>query len=216
MPSATQLVSVVHYTKKNKWDVSRASSRSRDAAISMTYTAYHSPDDTSLRSLATESSLRPAHPESKDNLLAPNRSDTTVLASLFSNGSTNIAREQDLTYSVKNATATTITTTPIFVVIWTWSIVNIIVSFILLFCGISGMFFKYKSHCPDILGFVSSMTRDNPNFEQVPGGDKMDELERARAMRHVQVQIVGVAPWGEGHITQKKVAPYRVEERGDS
>lgn len=108
-------------------------------------------------------------------------------------------------YPVGNAVATMTLTTDVFVVHRVWVAVTAIVSIVLLLCGIAGMAFKYVSHSPDILGFVSSMTRDNPNFEHIPGSDRMNGLERARAMRNVQVQIVDVAPWGEGHITLRNV-----------
>lgn len=138
-------------------------------------------------------------------------SNLTALALLSENdGFTFTSGKQGPDYPIASTMATTVTTRQIFVVHWAWLAVNIVVSFILLFCGISGMVFKYKSHAPDIFGFVSSMTRDNPNFENLPGGDKMDGLERARAMRYVHVQIVDAAPWGEGHITLKNVDPLSI------
>ncbi|ERF73579.1 hypothetical protein EPUS_07513 [Endocarpon pusillum Z07020] len=108
-------------------------------------------------------------------------------------------------YPVATTTAITTSTTGIYVAGRAWVSVTIIVSFVLLFCSIAGMVFKYVYHSPDILGFVSSMTRDNPNFEQIPGSDKMDGLQRARAMKHVRVQIVDVAPWDGGYIVLRSV-----------
>jgi hypothetical protein len=77
-------------------------------------------------------------------------------------------------------------------------------SIILLLCGIAGMVFKYVDKVPDILGYVSTMTRDNPYFEDPVGGDAMDGLERARVLKHVQ--IVDVKPWDKrGYIALRRV-----------
>lgn len=85
-----------------------------------------------------------------------------------------------------------------------WIVITILISFILLVCGIVTMFLKYDTHSPDILGYVSSMTRDNSNFEQIPHGDRLDGLKRAKMLRHMQVQIVDVRPWdADGLVTLK-------------
>jgi len=77
-------------------------------------------------------------------------------------------------------------------------------SIILLLCGIAGMVFKYVDKVPDILGYVSTMTRDNPYFEDPVGGDAMDGLERARVLKHVQ--IVDAKPWDKrGYIALRRV-----------
>lgn len=107
-------------------------------------------------------------------------------------------------YLVSAANATTLEKQEVFARNMIWITVTIIVSLILLLCGLMSMIFKCRTDSPDILGYVSSMTRDNPNFEQIPDGDKLDGLERARALRHLQVQIVDVKSWdADGHVTLK-------------
>lgn len=70
-----------------------------------------------------------------------------------------------------------------------WVIITIAVSCLLLVCGVSSLVIKYKTYSPDVLGFVSSMTRDNPNFERVPGSDQMDGLGYAKKLSNVRVQL---------------------------
>lgn len=116
-------------------------------------------------------------------------------------------------YDTTRTTAMTTVTEERFVANMAWVAVTLIVAFILLFCGIVSMVFKYGTSSPDILGFVSSMTRDNPNFEHIPGSDKLDGLERARLLRHLRVQIVDVKPWDEnGHVTLRNLGHSRRAE----
>lgn len=113
---------------------------------------------------------------------------------------------QGVGYSTTYQLATTIETQQRFLANIAWVAVTVIVAFILLFCGLISMIFKYGTRSPDILGFVSSMTRDNPNFEHIPGGDKLDGLQRARVLRHIRVQITDVKPWDEdGHVTLRNL-----------
>ncbi|KAJ9658901.1 hypothetical protein H2198_003471 [Neophaeococcomyces mojaviensis] len=105
-------------------------------------------------------------------------------------------------YDTVHTTATTSIGKEIFVANRVWVGITLVVAFILLLCGVAAMVFKYWTRSPDILGYVSSMTRDNPSFQRFPGDDKLDGLERARVMRNVQVQLTDVRPWDEdGHIT---------------
>lgn len=132
--------------------------------------------------------------------------DNITALELSTNASTVATFQGGIGYPVISARATTIENHEVFVANLAWVAVTVIVAFILLFCGIAGLYFRYRSRSPDILGYVSSMTRDNMNFEQIPGGDKLGGMERARAMRHVRVQIADVKPWdGEGHITLRSL-----------
>lgn len=111
-------------------------------------------------------------------------------------------------YPVTATNATTVKKHDVFASNVIWIMITMIVSFLLLSCGIVSMMFKYGTNSPDIPGFVSSMTRDNPNFEQIPDGDKFDGLKRARVLGHMKVQIVDVKPWdSDGHVTLKPLNP---------
>lgn len=66
---------------------------------------------------------------------------------------------------------------------------------------------KYTATAPDILGYVSTLTRDNPFNPIVPkGGNNFSGLERARLLSDLPVQV-GDANWEEdkGHITFRSV-----------
>lgn len=120
---------------------------------------------------------------------------------------------QGLGYTTISVTATTILTQSLFVASIPWIVITIIVAFIMLFCGIATLLFKYTSHGPDILGYVSSMTRDNPNFHQsrVRGGGSLDGLQLAQQLKHLKVQIVNESPEDmEGHFTFREMG-YAVE-----
>lgn len=82
-----------------------------------------------------------------------------------------------------------------------WLVITIICSLILQFCAIAGLVLKHRLMGPDVMGFVSSMTRDNPYTPLPPGGSTMDSLDRTRLLRNVRVRLEDVT-WSEdvGHI----------------
>ncbi|KAK5946706.1 hypothetical protein PMZ80_000849 [Knufia obscura] len=136
--------------------------------------------------------------------------DNETALALSTNPSTSSLYDGGVGYTTTATTGTTTSRHDIFIANKAWVTVTVIVAFILLFCGIASMIFKYGSRSPDILGFVSSMTRDNPNFEQIPGGGKLDGLQRARVLRHVRVQIADVQPWDQdGHVTLRNLGAKR-------
>lgn len=54
---------------------------------------------------------------------------------------------------------------------------------------------------PRILGYVSTMTRDNSYVDLPSGGCTLDGLERARLLKDMRVRLQDVAPEdGVGHI----------------
>lgn len=129
-------------------------------------------------------------------------------ALILSNDSLLSKQNSSVSYQTSATNATTIKKHDVFATNMVWLTVTMIVSLILLICGFVSMGLKYGTNSPDILGYVSSMTRDNPNFEQIPDGDRLDGLERARVLRHMKVQIVDARPWdADGHITLKKLGP---------
>ncbi|KAK5100265.1 hypothetical protein LTR70_001747 [Exophiala xenobiotica] len=134
--------------------------------------------------------------------------DNKTALALSTNTSTTSPSAGGVGYTTTATTGTTISREDIFIANKSWITVTVVVAFVLLFCGIASMIFKYGTRSPDILGFVSSMTRDNPDFEDFPGGDKLDGLQRARVLRHVRVQIADVRPWDEdGHVTLRNLGP---------
>ena len=66
---------------------------------------------------------------------------------------------------------------------------------------------KYTATAPDILGYVSTLTRDNPFAPIIPeGGNNLRGLEQARLLSDLPVQI-GDVNWEEekGHIAFRSV-----------
>ncbi|KAF4955468.1 hypothetical protein FSARC_11835 [Fusarium sarcochroum] len=59
---------------------------------------------------------------------------------------------------------------------------------------------------PDILGFASSLTRENPFVDVLPGGTTIDGSERARLLGHLKVQLSDIRPdEGAGYIALRGV-----------
>ena len=77
---------------------------------------------------------------------------------------------------------------------------TLITSTVLLTCGFLGLFFRYNAIAPDIIGYVSTMARDNPHFSLPTGHGMLDGIERARLLRDVRVQIAEVADVKDGDI----------------
>lgn len=125
---------------------------------------------------------------------------------------------QGLGYATINTPATTTFTQLRFVASIPWIVTTIVIALILLYCGIATLVFKYTSYNPDILGYVSSMTRENPNFERIriPDGDRLDGLQRARVLRDLKVQVADDRPWdGNSHLTLKNLGYDEVASMSD-
>lgn len=95
-----------------------------------------------------------------------------------------------LNYVMAPSPATTIFTTEIYQTNWAWVSVDIVISCVLLALGIAGFYFRQVNRHPDVLGFVSTLTRDNPNFDAPPQAEKFDGLEMASYYKHTRVQLV--------------------------
>ena len=74
-----------------------------------------------------------------------------------------------------------------------WVIVDLISCKILLAAAILAFWLRQRTLAPDIFGYVSSLTRDNPHLNLPEGGSGMSGLERARALKKVKVRIADVA-----------------------
>ena len=57
-----------------------------------------------------------------------------------------------------------------------------------------GAIVKHMTRGPIILGYVSTMTRDNPYIDLPPGGCTLDCLERTRLLKDVSVRLQDFAP----------------------
>lgn len=84
---------------------------------------------------------------------------------------------------------------PQYTLSWPWLIVDCISNAVLLGAAIFAFWLRKKTLAPDIFGFVSSLTRDNPNLQLPDGGSTLSGIDRSRRMKHVKVKIgdVGTA-----------------------
>ncbi|KAL3291036.1 hypothetical protein RB213_009490 [Colletotrichum asianum] len=90
-----------------------------------------------------------------------------------------------------NATITTIE--PAYYVNRLWAVILILTTIFLQVLAICGLVLKCLIRGPDILGFASSLTRDN-NFVPVSGGSFQDGARRARSLRNMRVRLADVQP----------------------
>ena len=109
-----------------------------------------------------------------------------------------------------NTTTTTVTNfTVVYVCNKVWAAILIIASTLLLVCGMCGAIVKYRARGPRILGYVSTMTRDNPYIDLPPGGCTLDGLDRARLLKDMEVKMQDVAAEDEvGHIALGLAQPH--------
>jgi hypothetical protein len=82
-----------------------------------------------------------------------------------------------------------------------WITVDIITCNILMLAAMASFWLRKKTVAPDIFGYVSSMTRDNPHMRLPDGGSTMSGSERARALKNVRVKVADLnGGQGVGHI----------------
>ncbi|KAI9372250.1 hypothetical protein BJX61DRAFT_455850 [Aspergillus egyptiacus] len=73
-----------------------------------------------------------------------------------------------------------------------WLSIFIVAGTLLLLSALAGLFLKSIIIAPDILGFVSSLTRDNPHVPLPSGGSALSGEDRAKMLRDLPVQLAEV------------------------
>ncbi|KAF5005815.1 hypothetical protein FDECE_7771 [Fusarium decemcellulare] len=97
-----------------------------------------------------------------------------------------------------------------------WVTILIITTACLEILAVAGAALQFFIRGPDILGFASSLTRENPHVGLPPGGTGLDGPARARALRHLRVQLSDVSPEDEvGYITFKTISSHEKPAQGD-
>lgn len=76
----------------------------------------------------------------------------------------------------------------------TWTYLLLAATLILEMFAIVGLILRFFIHGPDVLGFASSMTRDNPYTPLHRGGSSLDGSDGARRLRHLRVQLADLQP----------------------
>ncbi|GAB7348218.1 hypothetical protein MBLNU459_g6215t1 [Dothideomycetes sp. NU459] len=87
------------------------------------------------------------------------------------------------------ANATTTTTHEIYSCNYLWLAFMLSSAFILLGVGMVGVALDLKCQAPDMMGYVTSQTYDNPYVRLPCGGGPMSAMERARLLKDVRVKI---------------------------
>ncbi|KAI4283305.1 MAG: hypothetical protein L6R38_002251 [Xanthoria sp. 2 TBL-2021] len=86
------------------------------------------------------------------------------------------------------------------------AIILIVITVVLQICAIVGLVLKEMASAPDILGYVSTMTRDNVHTAVPSGGNTLDGVERARYLSDMRVQLADARPGDDvGHIVLRSV-----------
>jgi hypothetical protein len=111
--------------------------------------------------------------------------------------------------------ATTTSKREIFVCNFAWLTLLFAASTIILMTGSVAVILKRKTLGPEMFGFVSSMTYENPWVKVPEGGTMLDAMERTRLLKDVEVHVGDVC--GDetvGHIAFAAGVPVRQLERG--
>lgn len=74
---------------------------------------------------------------------------------------------------------------------WPWLAIDITTCIILFVAAIICHWLRVHTVAPDVFGYVSSMTRDNPHLKLPAGGSAMSDIDRAKALKKVQGQDCG-------------------------
>lgn len=91
-----------------------------------------------------------------------------------------------------NTTATVSEQYEVFVCDKRWLIILLVSAIALLACVLAGLVLKYFStSAPDVVGYVSSLTRDNPYVASIvpAGGSTLDGFDRARLLKNVRIKL---------------------------
>ncbi|KAH6620097.1 hypothetical protein C7974DRAFT_226221 [Boeremia exigua] len=122
-----------------------------------------------------------------------------------------------LDYPFLGATTTAAATTSmqIFVCNFAWMVLLLVSSSSILITGMVAVVLKRRTLGPEMFGFVSSMTYENPWLGIPKGGTMLDGMERARLLKDVEVCIGDVRGDDDvGHIALAAGVPLRSLERG--
>lgn len=75
---------------------------------------------------------------------------------------------------------------------YAWVTIDFLSCFILLVAPTVAVHLRRRTLAPDIFGYVSSLTRDNPHINLPEGGSTLSGLDRARMLKNVKVKIADV------------------------
>jgi hypothetical protein len=74
-----------------------------------------------------------------------------------------------------------------------WMIIDCIGCVVLLVAASAAIWLRIRTLAPDIFGYVSSLTRENPMITLPDGGSTLNGIDRARMLRGVKVRIADIS-----------------------
>ncbi|CAG9977922.1 unnamed protein product [Clonostachys byssicola] len=90
-----------------------------------------------------------------------------------------------------------------------WTAIHLTTTFILLILASLGLAFRLLIRGPDVVGFASSMTHDNPYTPLLDCGSAMPGPQRARWLRDMRVQLADVRPDNDvGYVAFRNLPSY--------
>lgn len=109
--------------------------------------------------------------------------------------------------NMASTTATITRSTELYRASRLWIALLLISSLVLLVLGFMNIVLEPLCVAPDLLGYVSSMTRDNPYVDIPPGATALGGSRRARALKNIKVQISDVREDGDvGYIALRSIS----------
>ncbi|KIW08507.1 uncharacterized protein PV09_01401 [Verruconis gallopava] len=76
---------------------------------------------------------------------------------------------------------------------WPWMALDFVSCVVLLAASSLAVAIGKRTLAPDVFGYVSSLTRDNPHINLPDGGSTLSGLDRARMLRKVKVQLADLS-----------------------
>jgi hypothetical protein len=107
--------------------------------------------------------------------------------------------------------ATLVTSSQVYFIFYTWLIVFLLSTLVMLVASIVGVIYSRRTIVPDYLGYVSSLAKESPYIRMPDVGVNMDGMDKARLVKDVKVRLGDVADvQGRGQIGRLAFA--RMEE----
>jgi hypothetical protein len=75
---------------------------------------------------------------------------------------------------------------------WIWMSLDFVGCVVLLLAASAAVWLEKHTLAPDIFGYVSSLTRDNPMIQLPEGGSTLNGIDRARMLKGVKVMIADI------------------------
>ena len=153
-----------------------------------------------LRSAGSERSLTEAYFRNPDTPLAANiytGSTFTIPFDIFHLRLTQVVNTYGLLLAASsggdsyNGTGTFTDTTPppIYEISWPWLAISIVGTVTIIVGAFVPALLGLFTRNPDILGYVSTMTRDAPNLEVPPGGGTLGGTDRALLLKDMSIRL---------------------------